>query len=165
MKNIRILLAAAAVAFTAILPLRAEEADKAALDSFKKEMAGIEAYTKEQEAAIKENPMAGITMIRSIVVKVKAVKTDGLPADFKEAYGKFSAVLSKMGDMFKDWPEKPADMQAFIVKKSTEDPKFMEDFGGKMTAIEAEMAPVIAKLDELGKKYGIESLGNLAPGK
>ena len=162
MKLIRTLITAIAVTLTAICPLRADEA--AALEGFKKEMSGIEAYTKEQEAALQGNPMAGIAMIRNIVAKVRLVKTEGLPADLKEGYSNFVGVLTKMGDLFAGWPEKAEDMQAFIVKKATEDPKFMDSFGEKMQAMETEMAPVMAKLEELGKKYGLEGLNNLAPG-
>lgn len=159
MKLTRTLITAIAVTLTALCPLRADEA----LDTFKKEMEGVEAYVKEQEAALQGNPMAGIAMIRNIIAKVRLVKTDGLPADLKAAYGDFVKVLAKMGDLFVGWPEKADEMQAFIVKKATEDPKFMESFGGKMEELEKEMGPVTAKLDELGKKYGLEGLNKLAP--
>lgn len=152
---------AVALAFASIAPLRADEA----LDGFKKEMASLEAYTKEQEAALKDNPMAGIAMIRNIVGKLKSVKTAGLPADLAAGYADFVGVISKMGDIFKDWPDKPEEMQAFILKKAGEDPKFMDSFGEKMAGLEKEMAPAVAKLDELGKKYGLDGLGALAPGK
>src|SRR5688500_7562918 len=115
MKTIRLIIVALAVALTSLQPLRAQ--DNAALETFKKEMQGIEAYTKEQEAAIKENPMGGIAMIRNIVTKLKSVKTEGLPADLKEGYGEFVVIISKMGDLFVGWPEKADEMQAFIVKK------------------------------------------------
>jgi hypothetical protein len=163
MKTIRLIIVALAVALTSLQPLRAQE-DKAALEVFKKEMQSIEAYTKEQEAAIKENPMGGIAMIRNIVTKLKGVKTEGLPADLKEGYGEFVVIISKMGDLFVGWPEKAEEMQAFIVKKMGDDPKFMDTFGEKMAALEKEMEPAIKKLDGLGKKYGFEGLNNLAPG-
>ena len=135
------------------------------LAGFKKEMTGLEAYVKEQEAGLKTNPMAGISMIRNIVTKLQAIKTDGLPADLKTGYTEFVTAISKMGDMFTGWPEKAEDMQAFIVKKIGEDPKYMDSFGEKMAALEKDMAPAVAKLDALGKKYGLEGLGALAPGK
>jgi len=71
----RAFITAIAVAFATITPLRADEA----LDGFKKQMTGLEAYVKEQEAGLKTNPMAGIAMIRNIVTKLQAIKTDGLP--------------------------------------------------------------------------------------
>ena len=152
---------AIALAFAFITPLRADEA----LDGFKKEMTALEASIKQQEAGLKENPMAGIAMIRDIVSKLKAIKVDGLPEDLKSGYMEFVVAISKMGDMFKGWPDKAEEMQAFIVKKLGEDPKFMDAFGEKMAALEKEMVPAVAKLDALGKKYGLEGLGALAPGK
>jgi|GEM_PF-941675 len=161
MKTIRAIFLAIAVAFASTTSLRAD----AALDNFKKEMEALEAYTKQQEAALKENPMGGIAMIRNMIIKIKAVKTDGLPDDLKAGFGDFVTAISKVGDIFKDWPEKPEEMMAFIQKKATDDPKFMEAFGEKMAGIEQEMKPAIEKLDALGKKYGLDNLGSLAPGK
>jgi hypothetical protein len=160
MKTMRAFITAIAVAFISITPLRADEA----LDGFKKEMTGIEAYVKEQEAGLKANPMGGIAMIRNIVGKLQAVKTDGLPADLKQGFTEFVGAISKMGEMFKGWPDKPEEMQAFIVKKIGEDPKYMDAFGEKMAALEKEMQPSVAKLDELGKKYGLD-MSKIAPGK
>lgn len=160
MKTMRAFITAIAVAFVSITPLRADEA----LDGFKKEMTGLEAYVKEQEAGLKTNPMAGISMIRGIVGKLKAIKTDGLPADLKTGYMEFVIAISKMGDMFQGWPDKAEEMQAFIVKKIGEDPKYMDTFGEKMAALEKEMQPAVAKLDELGKKYGLD-MSKIAPSK
>jgi hypothetical protein len=161
MKTMRAFITAIAVTFATITPLRADEA----LDGFKKEMTALEGFIKEQEAGLKTNPMAGIAMIRNIVGKLKAVKTDGLPADLKDGFTEFITAISKMGDMFVGWPEKAEDMQAFIVKKIGEDPKYMDSFGQKMAALEKDMQPATAKLDALGKKYGLDGLGAIAPGK
>ncbi|MEO6740848.1 MAG: hypothetical protein ABIP20_11380 [Chthoniobacteraceae bacterium] len=160
MKTKRAIFTAIAVAIAFIMPLRADEA----LDGFKKEMTGLEAFVKEQEAGLKTNPMAGISMIRNIVAKLRAVKTDGLPADLKGGFTEFVTAIAKMDDMFKGWPEKSEEMQAFIVKKIGEDPKYMDAFGAKMAALEKDMQPAVAKLDELGKKYGLD-MSKLAPGK
>ncbi len=108
--------------------------------------------------------MAGIAMIRNIITKLQGIKTDGLPADLKGGYTEFVTAISKMGELFNGWPEKAEDMQAFVVKKIGEDPKFMDTFGGKMAALEKEMQPAVAKLDELGKKYGLD-MSKIAPGK
>ncbi len=157
MKTIRAIFLAIAVAFASTSSLRAD----AALDGFKKEMEALEAYTKSQEAALKDNPMGGIAMIRNMIGKIKAVKTDGLPDDLKAGFTDFVTAISKVGDIFKDWPEKPDEMMAFIQKKAAEDPKFMDSFGEKMAGIEKEMQPAIEKLDTLGKKYGLDGLGAL----
>ena len=165
MRTIRILFTAFVFAFSAAHLVAADEKEKAALAAFGKEMLAIEAFTKEQEALAKENPMAGISMIRKIVEKLREVKTDGLPTDLKAGFWEFTGVIGKMGDLFKGWPEKAEEMQAFVLKKVGENPKFMEDFGAQMAVIEKEMQPAIKKLDELGKKYGLDDLGKIGPGK
>src|SRR5262245_11625103 len=106
MKTIRLILLTLAVALTSLQPARIQAQDAAALEAFKKEMLTLEAFVKQQEAAAKDNPLAGVPMIRGIVSKLKAVKTEGLPADLKAGYEGFVAVISKMADLFKDWPEK-----------------------------------------------------------
>jgi hypothetical protein len=160
MKILRAFVAAIAVVFIFITPLRAD----AAMDGFKAGMASIEAYIKIQEAALKTDPMAGIAMIRGIVHRLQALKTDGLPADLKLGYTEFVVAMSKMGTLFEGWPEKSEAMKAFIGKKIGEDPKFMDKFSMKMAAIEKDTQPAVAKLDELGRKYGLD-MSKLSTGK
>jgi hypothetical protein len=162
MKITRVLLAAFAVAIAVASPLSA--AEDPAIESFKKDVAALESYTTEQENLAKRDPMAGITMIRGVVAKVQSVKTDGLPADLKEGWKSFAGVMAKMGEVFKGWPEKPEDVQAFILKKGTEDPAYMGNFEKKMTAIESELEPVMEKLEDLSKKYGLDGIGTILPG-
>lgn len=163
MKKLCTVFAALACTFTALLPLRAEEANPAAMEAFKKDVIALETFTKSQEEALKDDPLAGITMIRNIVGRVKAVDTSKLPADLQAGWAEFSTALGKMGEVFKDWPEKPAEIQAFIAKKATDEPAFLNGFGEKMSTLEKEIQPAIAKMDALGKKYGFEGVGGLAP--
>src|SRR5690349_17485433 len=135
MNSVRILVTALCAAIVAASPLHA--AENPAIDSFKKEVAALESYTTEQETLAKKDPMAGITMIRGVVAKVQAVKTDRLPADLKEGWKSFAGVMAKMGEVFKGWPEKPDEVQAFILKKGSEDPAYMENFEKRMTTIES----------------------------
>jgi tetratricopeptide (TPR) repeat protein len=158
MKLMHALISVIAVAFIFVTPLRAD----GALDGFKKDFASLEAYIKTQEAGLKTNPMAGIAMIRGIIGKLQALKTDGLPADLKQGFTEFVVAISKMGELFKGWPEKAEEMQAFIVKKIGEDPKYMDNFGKRMAVLEKDMQPTVTKLDELGRKYGLDT-SKLAP--
>ena len=161
MKTMRVIITAIVLAFTSITSLRADEA----LDTFKKDMAILEASIKKQEAALKDNPMGNIAVFRSAIGGLKASKTDGLPADLKEGFAEFVAVMSKMGDIFIGWPEKPEEMQQYLLKKMVEDPESMEAIGAKLKAIVKEVEPAVVKLEALGKKYGIENMSALAPGK
>ena len=156
----RILVAIIALGFANTAPVRADEA----LDGFKVEITSLEGYIQQQEAILKTDPMAGINMIRGIISRLYAVKTDRLPADLKQGFTEFVVSTARMGELFKDWPNRSEDMQSFIAKKIGADPKYMETFDAKMKAIEIDMQPATKKLDELGRKYGIDGLGGIAPG-
>ncbi len=160
MKTARIALAAIVLACAAALPARAD----APLEGFKKELTAFNAFTKQQEGKTAENPMAGIAMIRNLVDRLKTVKTDGLPEDLKAGFSEFVATISKMSELLKDWPEKVEDIEPYVKKRLAEDPKFMETMEDKIAALDKEMQPAIQKLEELGKKYGLEGLDKIAPG-
>lgn len=162
MKTTRILFAAFALLLSVILPLHANDA---ALKQFESEVDALDKYVTEQEEAMKDNPMGGLVLIRSVVEKIKLVKTDALPADLKEGWAGFAKAMGKFGDLFNGWPEKAADVEAFVAKKIEADPKFAEELETKIAAIDKELEPAIAKLDELGKKYGLENIGSQAAGK
>jgi hypothetical protein len=163
MKAIRILSGALVLALTAVATLWAEEVSKPAIEAFKTELTAINEFVKEHGVGLRENPLGGISMLRDLQVKLSAVNTTDLPVDLKEAYADFMRVMTKMTDSFKDWPAKAGEVLAFVQKKAREDAKFMEAFGATMVALNKEMTPILAKLDELGKKYGIENIGALRP--
>jgi hypothetical protein len=163
MKAIRILSCAMVLALAVVATLWAEEVSKPAIEAFKTELTAINEFVKERGVGLKENPLASISMLRDLQVKLGAVNTTDLPADLKEAYADFMRVMTKMTDNFKDWPAKADEVLVFIQKKAREDAKFMETFGATMAALKKETTPIIAKLDELGKKYGIENIGGLRP--
>jgi hypothetical protein len=89
-----------------------------------------------------------------MAAKCKAINTEGLPADLKEGWDRNLAALEKMAAVVAQLPADPEE-----VKKKMADPEFQKDFGGKMRAIQQEMAPASKKMQELAQKYGFESLG------
>jgi hypothetical protein len=149
MKHLKITaLLAAAITFTFTACNKAVD-EKTAIANFKAEVEGVTKWADEKSKASSADPMAGMSAVGEIVGKFKAIKTDGLPADLKAAWGEMTVVLGEMGDIFKNMPKidasKPEDMG-----------KMMEDFMPKMMAIQAKMEPVGKKLEELGKKYDID---------
>ena len=136
----------------------AVDESKAAVEAFKTEMQGVKSWVEAQEKAIKDNPMGGLTMMKQLVEKIQAVKTDKLPADLKEAFTGFTGVLGEMGAIFKDAPEKAEEMLPFMMKLA-QDP----DFQGKMDKLGKSGDEAAAKLKEIAQKYGIEDL-DLKPG-
>ncbi len=96
--------------------------------------------------------MAGMAKMKTVMARVNAIKTDGLPADLKEAFTGFRSKLSEMVDLLKDMPEKKEDMLAWAQKMAA-DPAL----GAKMAAIGQEVGVLGEKLSEVAKKHGIDA--------
>jgi hypothetical protein len=126
--------------------------EKAAIEAYGTAALAVKAWGDEQQKANKNNPAAALTMLSTAVEKFKAIKTDGLPADLKEAHegvvaavGKASAALTAIGIPAGD---KPEDFAAFMGKMMTPD----------MMATMEGMSTASAKLGEVGEKYGLKGL-------
>ena len=137
--------------------------EKSAIEGFKKDVVALKAWTDEMDKKIAENPLTGFTAIGDMASKMKAVKTDELPADLKEPWAGLIAAVDKMVVLVSVFPKDPAEIEKFMTKKSSEDPKFMDDFGNKMQAIETETKPILEKLKAAADKYGIEGLDKIGP--
>jgi len=151
------------LAALALLTVTGFADEKSALEGFKKDVAALKTWTDEMDKKIAENPLAGFTAIGDMAAKMKAVKTDELPADLKEPWTGLIAAVDKMVALVAVFPKDPAEIEKFMAKKSSEDPKFMDDFGNKMQAIETETKPILEKLKAASDKYGIEGLDKLGP--
>lgn len=119
--------------------------EKDALDAFKKAAVEINALIAEGKAA--GDPVAGLPKMKAAMEKMKAIKTEGLPADLKES---FTAAMSGMGEMialFKGMPADPAEIGPFMQKLMT-DPKIAK-LGETSKA-------ATAKFKEVAAKYGVE---------
>ena len=138
----------------AAAPVTPEE--KAAISNFKTQIEETSKWIEEKQKEVTTDPAAGIALVGDIIAKLKAIKSDGLPTDLKDAWGEMTVVLGEMGEVFKGMPKmdgtKPEEMQ-----------KVMGEFLPKMMAIQGKVAPVSKKLKELGTKYGVE-MGKVAPG-
>lgn len=130
--------------------------EKTALANFKTEVETVGTWIEEKQKSVGTDPAAGMAMVGEIVGKFKAVKTDGLPADLKGAWGDMNAVLGEMGDVFKSMPKIDAS-------KPEEMGKLMQDFMPKMVAIQAKVEPAAKNLQEIGTKYGLD-MKKVAPG-
>lgn len=130
--------------------------EKTAIANFKAEVEGFSKWAEAQKPATND-PSSMVTAIGEVITKFKGIRTDGLPADLKGAWGEMGGVLTEMGDIFKGMPKmdaaKPEDLG-----------KVMGEIMPKMMAIQAKMEPVGKKLEELGKKYGLD-LSKVAQGK
>jgi hypothetical protein len=131
--------------------------EKTAIANFKSEVETVGAWIEEKQKTAPTDPAAGIVMMNEIIAKLKGVKTDGLPADLKGAWDEMGGVMTEMGEIFKGMPttkpEKPEDAM-----------KAMGEIMPKMMAAQAKMEPAAKKLDEIGKKYGLD-MSKVAPNK
>ena len=137
--------------------------EKAALEGFKKEVATLKTWTDEMDKKVSENPLAGFTAIGEMATKLKAIKTDELPADLKEPFAGLVGAVDKMVEVVAIFPKDGSKIEEFMTKKLAENPKFMDEFGAKMEAIETETKPILEKLKAAADKYGIEGLDKIGP--
>ena len=136
-------------------PKSAVPDEKTAISTFKADVESVGKWIEEKQKAAPADPAAGMAMMGEIMLKVKSIRTDGLPADLKGAWGEMGGVMDEMGTIFKGLPtgksEKPEEaMKAFGELM----PKIME--------IQKKMEPVAKKLQDIGTKYGLD-MSKVAP--
>ncbi len=129
--------------------------EKTALANFKTEVETVGKWIEEKQKTASD-PASGMAVMGEVIAKLKAIKTDGLPADLKGAWNEMASVLSEMGEIFKAFPAKGA--------KPEDAMKAMGEVMPKMMAAEQKMEPIAKKLQELGTKYGLD-MSKVAPGK
>ena len=130
--------------------------EKTALANFKTEVESTSKWVEEKQKTDGADPVKGMAMVGEIVSKFKSIKTDGLPADLKATWGEMTGVMAEFGDIFKGLPKPdPA--------KPDEAMKAFGEIMPKMMAVQGKIEPIAKKLEELGKKYGLD-LSKVAPG-
>jgi hypothetical protein len=137
------------MALTAMLFVNAcSRNEKTALEEFKKDVASIKAFAAEKKSAIKGNDeAAGKAAMKEMMAKIKGIKTDGLPADLKDP-----------------WTAQVGNMETFVEAMTAGEPTDAAkkaEMEKKMAALFPKMEADTKKLDEAGKKYGIEGLDKL----
>ena len=131
--------------------------EKTAIANFKTEVETVGKWIEEKQKTVATDPAAGMAMMGEMVGKFKAIKTDGLPADLKGAWGEMGGAMTELADLFKGMPTAKPD-------KPDEAMKAFGEIMPKMMALQAKVEPIGKKLEEVGKKYGID-LSKVASGK
>jgi hypothetical protein len=131
--------------------------EKTALANFKTEVENVGKWIEEKQKTAPADPAAGMAMMGEMVAKFKSIKTDGLPADLKGTWGEMSGALTEMSDLFKGMPTSKPD-------KPEDAMKALGEIMPKMMAMQAKIEPIGKKLEELGKKYGLD-LSKIGQGK
>lgn len=163
MKTFASLLIGAAFAFAAVAPAHAVT-EQEAIATFKADIEKLDAENRLKEAQKGGNPAAGIVLLRQLANQLRAVRTEGLPADLKTAYHDTLATIKKLEQVFAGLPDTAAEFQAYITTKATQDPAFLQKFQTDLMSAMAEMQPKAKVLDEVGRKYGIDNLGKVGKG-
>ncbi len=133
------------------------EAD--AIANFKKEVEGIVKWEEDSKKTTPPNdPAAGMAMMTAMIAKFQAVSTNGLPADLKGPWGEFTGVLGELGTLVKGMPKISKD-------KPDDGMKAMMEMLPKMMELQTKVEPIVKKLSEVGKKYGLDALDKVGPGK
>ena len=149
--------------FTAVTvgALQAQE-DRAALDSFMKQMREFDAAAEALSIKTQKMPGGGIVMVRTVAARVRMISTVGLPADLQVAFREYVDAAQALVAVFKEWPEKPEDTADYVRRKLAENPEFLREGQTKNAPVMAAMGKAIANLDEVGRKHGLEGLAALA---
>lgn len=152
-KTTALLVAALSFAFTACNKTIDE---KTAIANFKGEIETVTKWMEEKQKSAASDPMAGIAMMGEMVTKFKGIKTEGLPADLKGAWGEMTVVFTELGDVLKGMPKLDAS-------KPEDAAKVMGELVPKIMAVMSKGDPIAKKLEEIGKKYGLD-MKKLGPG-
>lgn len=136
---------------------RVSEADTIA--NFKKSVEAVVKWEQDSKKDVKQNDMtAGVAMMNEMIGKFQGISTDGLPADLKQSWVDFTGVLGELGTVLKGMPKIAPD-------KPEEGMKAMMELMPKMMALQTKVDPIVKKLSEVGKKYGIDDLEKVGPDK
>ena len=130
--------------------------EKTALANFKNDIESTAKWAEEKQKTAGADPAAGIAMVGELVAKFTGIRTDGLPEDLKAAWAEMTGVMKAFGDLFKGMPKMdPA--------KPDEAVKAFGELMPKMMALQTKAEPIAKKLEEVGKKYGLD-LKKVGPG-
>jgi len=135
--------------------------DRAALDSFVKQMKEHDAFCEQLAATMMKTPGGGVVLFRTVATRVQAIPTAGLPTDLGEAFREYAACAQAVADVFKDFPEKPVDIVAYMRSKIAENPNFQREEEKKNAPVMVAMSKAIEKVDAAGRKHGLEGLAGL----
>ncbi len=130
--------------------------EKTAIANFKTEVENVAKWAEEKQKSAATDPTASMAMMGELIAKFKGIKTDGLPADLKGAWNEMGGVMTELGDVFKNLPTGKSD-------KPEDAMKAFGEIMPKLLAMQAKVEPIAKKLEEVGKKYGLD-MKKLQPG-
>jgi hypothetical protein len=131
------------VLISLLVPRGLARDEKEALDEFKKDFAAFKTFAEEKKKSTTGTDEAAVKVaMNEMLAKIKAIKTDGLPADLKDPWVSSVANIEKI---------------VAIITAADKDPSVL----AKMEEVSKKMEEDQKKLADASKKYGIEGLDKL----
>lgn len=136
------------------------QVDRAALDSFMKQVQEHDVFCEGLAAKMLKTPGGGVVLFRTVAARVQTIPTVGLPADLEEAFRHYAVCVQAVAAVFKDFPEKPEEIVAHMRRKNAENPNFQREEEKKNAHVMTAMGEAIGKVNAAGLKHGIIGLGD-----
>lgn len=135
-----------------------------ALENFKAEMTALKNFMDDQGPQ-QETAVAGMTMLKEIIARARAVKTEGLPDDLREAWEAMTIVMAKMEAELATLPAPPDKLDEYFANQLANDPASLAELEPKIQAFAQRMEQIgqegriaASNLRNVAQKYGIESI-------
>jgi hypothetical protein len=135
--------------------------DRAAIDSFVKQMKEHDAFCEQLAATMMKTPGGGVVLFRTVSARVQNISTAGLPADLEAAFKEYATCAKAVVEVFKDFPEKPPEIVAYMRRKIAENPNFQREEEKRNAPTIVAFGQAIEKVEAAGRKHGIEGLAAL----
>lgn len=126
------------------------------LEHFSNETKPLLAWIEARRTPAKIGQVSPAAEMAEFVSMVKAVNTDGLPVDLKDAWQRFVTLMTEVDGVFKSLPVgEPTSPQAPASAMAGIQPKLQE--------LAAMVTPAVKELAEIGRKHNIPDLEKLGP--
>jgi hypothetical protein len=138
--------------FGIFLPAGFARDEDTAIREFRKETAAMKEWI-EKEQFKTNHPAMKWFLFPALVVKMKAIPTDGLPKDLVEPWQAHVGFFERAAAIAEQLPREVKELE-----KKMAEPEFARQFQAQMETLSKEFGPEMAKLREAAKKYGIDGV-------
>lgn len=133
------------------------------LEVYKRSIHDIKVFMEERQG--ETDSVKALEHLRSLVTRISAVKTEGLPTDLATSFAAVRDAMQQIQTTFDALPVPVDQFEKWMAAQATkgdaavaEAQKKMDTFVQTMTAIQKEIEPAAKKMNEVGARYGIDPL-------
>lgn len=133
------------------------------LEVYKNSIHDIKVFMEEHQG--ETDSVKALEHLRSLVTRISAIKTDGLPTDLATSFATVRDAMQRIQTAFDALPVPVDQFEKWMADQATkgetavaEAKKKMDTFVETMTAIQKEIEPASKKMNEVGAHYGIDPL-------